>query len=130
MEEKSNPFRFTLLFNKSDARHQRAVEILNQQGKSKSQYIVTALLHYVDCTRQPVEQAAGFQELQALADRIIRETSDRVLAGIPKQFTEKAEAGAISAKTPSSQKAPADGSRLAADRELLEGSMSAFRSRK
>ena len=40
---KGNPYRFTLLFNQNDQRHRRAVEILNQQGKSKSQYIVTAL---------------------------------------------------------------------------------------
>ena len=40
---KGNPYRFTLLFNQTDPRHRRTVEILNQQGKSKSQYIVTAL---------------------------------------------------------------------------------------
>ena len=33
---KGNPYRFTLLFNQNDQRHRRAVEILNQQGKSKA----------------------------------------------------------------------------------------------
>ena len=56
---KGNPYRFTLLFNQNDQRHRRAVEILNQQGKSKSQYIVTAILHYIDCNKLPVDSTSG-----------------------------------------------------------------------
>ena len=56
---KGNPYRFTLLFNQTDLRHRRAVEILNQQGKSKSQYIVTDILHYIDCNKLPVDSTSG-----------------------------------------------------------------------
>lgn len=81
---KNNPYRFTLLFNRTDPRHRRAVEILNQQGKSKSQYIVTAILHYIDCNRLPVDSTSEYQSLQSLADRIIEQTAKRVLDGMEK----------------------------------------------
>lgn len=83
-DEKSNPYRFTLLFNQTDPHHRRAVEILNQQGKSKSQYIVTAILHYIDCNKLPVDSTSEYQSLQSLADRIIEQTAKRVLEGLEK----------------------------------------------
>lgn len=79
---KGNPYRFTLLFNQTDPRHRRAVEILNQQGKSKSQYIVTAILHYIDCSKLPVDSTSEYQSLQSLDDRIIEQTAKRVLEGL------------------------------------------------
>ena len=39
-------FRFTLQFDKNDTEHQKVVEILNEKGKKKSQYIVQAILSY------------------------------------------------------------------------------------
>ena len=130
MDAKSNPFRFTLLFNRNDARHQRAVEILNQQGKSKSQYIVTALLHYVECTKQPVEQAASC-DLAEIADRIIRETAERVLAGISRQPA--AGKIAVSAAVPQTSTASFEvegAPQMDSDYDLLKGSLGAFRGRK
>lgn len=130
MDAKSNPFRFTLLFNRNDARHQRAVEILNQQGKSKSQYIVTALLHYVDCTRQPVEQTASCNPTE-IADRIIRETAERVLAGISRQPA--AGRTTVSATVPQAPMTSfeVEGSpQTDTDYDLLKGSLGAFRGRK
>ena len=81
---KGNPYRFTLLFNQTDPHHRRTVEILNQQGKSKSQYIVTAILHYIDCNKLPVDSTGEYQSLQSLADRIIEQTAKRVLDGLEK----------------------------------------------
>ena len=80
---KGNPYRFTLLFNQTDPRHRRTVEILNQQGKSKSQYIVTAILHYIDCNKLPVDSTGketcplvtGFDK-EFLIYRLIRERSE------------------------------------------------------
>ena len=43
---KKQKFRFTLQFDKNDTEHQKVVEILNEKGKKKSQYIVQAILSY------------------------------------------------------------------------------------
>ena len=43
---KKQKFRFTLQFDKNDTEHQKEVEILNEKGKKKSQYIVQAILSY------------------------------------------------------------------------------------
>ena len=43
---KKQKFRFTLQFDKNDEEHQKVVEILNEKGKKKSQYIVQAILSY------------------------------------------------------------------------------------
>jgi len=43
---KKQKFRFTLQFDKNDTEHQKVVEILNEKGKRKSQYIVQAILSY------------------------------------------------------------------------------------
>ena len=43
---KKQKFRFTLQFDKHDTEHQKVVEILNEKGKKKSQYIVQAILSY------------------------------------------------------------------------------------
>jgi len=81
-DEKSNPYHFTLLFNQTAPHHRRAVEIVNQQGKS--QYIVTAILHYIDCNKLPVDSTGEYQSLQSLADRIIEQTAKRVLNSLEK----------------------------------------------
>lgn len=47
MADKRNPGRFTLLFNMADPRQQRAVELLNAQGRSKAMFLTAAVLHYV-----------------------------------------------------------------------------------
>jgi len=44
---KKQKFRFTLQFDKNDVEHQKVVEILNNQGKKKSQYIVMAVLNHI-----------------------------------------------------------------------------------
>ena len=125
MPDKSNPFRFTLLFNEHDRRHRQVVEILNQQGKSKSQYIVTAILHYIDCNKIPIDTSDQYRSLEGLADRIIRETAKCVI----KKPEEKQ-----SSRTPISapRAAPLAPSThdTSADRDLLSAGIGAFQSRK
>ena len=125
---KGNPYRFTLLFNQTDPRHRRTVEILNQQGKSKSQYIVTAILHYIDCNKLPVDSTSEYQSLQSLADRIIEQTAKRVLDGLEKTAVRSIPAPAVPVQTgPRETAVPEEISE--AERNLLASGLGSLRSR-
>lgn len=125
---KGNPYRFTLLFNQTDPRHHRAVEILNQQGKSKSQYIVTAILHYINCSKLPVDSTSEYQSLQSLADRIIEQTAKRVLDGTEKTAVRSAPVPAVPVQ-PGPREAVAPKEISEAERNLLASGLSSLRSR-
>lgn len=53
MAEKKDLCRFTVQFNASDPCHQQTVDILNQQGRRKAQFIVNAVMHYLHCPETP-----------------------------------------------------------------------------
>lgn len=53
MADKKDLCRFTVQFNASDPCHQQTVEILNQQGRRKAQFIVNAVMHYLHCPETP-----------------------------------------------------------------------------
>ena len=125
---KGNPYRFTLLFNQTDPRHRRAVEILNQQGKSKSQYIVTAILHYINCSKLPVDSTSEYQSLQSLADRIIEQTAKRVLDGLEKATVRSSPALAIPVQL-KSQEPYLSEDISDAERKILASALGSLRSR-
>lgn len=127
-EQKGNPYRFTLLFNQTDPRHRRAVEILNQQGKSKSQYIATAILHYVGCNKLPVESAGAYQSLQELADRIAEQTAARVLESLKKYSPQRESPPSPIVQLPTNQNFSEEITEQ--ERKLLETGLGALRSRK
>ena len=62
------------MFNPADPHHQKAVEIINQQGRRKSQFITAAILHYVDCNRIPASTLLQDQQLDSLIEQIIKKT--------------------------------------------------------
>lgn len=51
MSGKKNLYRFTIGFNPGDPTHRQVVELLNQQGHRKAQFLVNAVLHYVHCPK-------------------------------------------------------------------------------
>lgn len=53
MAQKNNPMRFTVQFSPGDPCHQQTVDILNQQGRRKAQFIVNAVMHYINCSEIP-----------------------------------------------------------------------------
>lgn len=79
MAEKNVPFRFTIGFSPGDPSHQQVAELLNQQGRRKAQFIVNAVLHYINCpeTVDVPERGSIHQperdELEAMIARILRE---------------------------------------------------------
>lgn len=57
MSSKGAPYRFTIRFNERDYQQQYVAELLNGMGRHKAQYITSAILHYVNCSKTPdIEQ--------------------------------------------------------------------------
>ena len=53
MGEKKDAFRFTVQFNAGDPSHQQVAAILNEQGRRKAQFLVNAVIHYINCPESP-----------------------------------------------------------------------------
>ncbi len=57
MAAKKDPGKFTVRFNTADPQQQTVIELLNQQGRYKAQFLTNAILHYVHCPETPDIQA-------------------------------------------------------------------------
>lgn len=79
MASKKLPGRFTLQFNSADPHQKTVIDILNQQGRSKAQFITSAVLHYINCTEAPEYHAPApafnVEELELLVADIISKKS-------------------------------------------------------
>lgn len=53
MTDKKNPGKFTIRFNICDPQHKVVIDLLNRQGRSKAQFLVSAVLHYINCKETP-----------------------------------------------------------------------------
>lgn len=51
MGEKKKPGRFTLQFNLEDPQQRMASELLEQQGRHKAQFIASAIMLYIQCSK-------------------------------------------------------------------------------
>ena len=52
MDGKKDPGKFTVRFNLCDPQQRQAAELINQQGRSKAQFLTNAVLHYVHCFKK------------------------------------------------------------------------------
>ncbi len=53
MPDKNNPGKFTVQFSLADPCHRQTADILNGQGRRKAQFIVNAVMHYINCSETP-----------------------------------------------------------------------------
>lgn len=54
MQEKKDRERFSIKFNENDPAHDAVIRLLEKQGPhSKAQFIVNAVLHYINCFETP-----------------------------------------------------------------------------
>ena len=53
MTDKKDPGKFTIRFNICDPQHKAVIDLLNRQGRSKAQFLVSAVLHYINCRETP-----------------------------------------------------------------------------
>ena len=76
MNEKKIETKITLQFNRTNPLHLEVVSILNQQKRRKTQYIVNAVLHYINCNEtQNTQYIRQFDEkaVETVVNRILRE---------------------------------------------------------
>ena len=72
MDEKKDAFRFTVQFNAGDPSHQQVAAILNEQGRRKAQFLVNAVIHYINCPESP-EAAATPKIDRQTVEQLVRE---------------------------------------------------------
>lgn len=72
MGEKKDAFRFTVQFNAGDPSHQQVAAILNEQGRRKAQFLVNAVIHYINCPESPEAAAAPKIDRQTV-EQLVRE---------------------------------------------------------
>ena len=78
MAEKKDRCKFTIQFNPADPAHQQTVDILNQQGRRKAQFLVNAVMHYLHCSETPeIPQATPIntEAIEIIVRRILQEKS-------------------------------------------------------
>lgn len=72
MGEKKDAFRFTVQFNAGDPSHRQVAAILNEQGRRKAQFLVNAVIHYINCPEFPEAAAAPKIDRQTV-EQLVRE---------------------------------------------------------
>lgn len=73
MKEKKDRERFSIKFNENDPTHDTVIRLLEKQGPhSKAQFIVNAVLHYVNCSETPDISAAQTAD-RASIEKIVME---------------------------------------------------------
>ena len=76
MAEKKVRCKFTIQFNPADPAHQQTVDILNQQGRRKAQFLVNAVMHYLHCPKTPEipqEAPINTDAIEIIVRRILQE---------------------------------------------------------
>ena len=75
MKEKKDRERFSIKFNENDPAHAAVIRLLEKQGAHrKTQFIVNAVLHYVNCKEAPdisIAQAADRASIEKIVMEIL-----------------------------------------------------------
>lgn len=74
MPEKKEQNKFTIQFNPADPAHRQVMDLLNQQGRRKAQFIVNAIQHYLHCKETP-----DIPQSVPVDTRIIEDIVQRIL---------------------------------------------------
>lgn len=93
MSGKRNRERFSIKFNENDPAHDTVIRLLEKQGPHrKAQFIVNAVLHYINCRETPDMLSPQAIDREFI-EEIIREILDRKENEYPNQSS-LADAGA------------------------------------
>ncbi len=86
MSDKNNPGKFTVQFSLSDPCHRQTADILNEQGRRKAQFIVNAVMHYINCSETPnISQPVIDNSLiESIVRRIMEEQQPQKKEDIPR----------------------------------------------
>lgn len=79
MNSKKDNTRFSLQFNKEDPNHLKVAEILNQQSpRRKAQYIVSAVIHYINCDHSS-QAALDIKTIEDVVNRLLQNRDIKVI---------------------------------------------------
>ena len=124
--EKKDPGKFTVRFNMADPQQRTVIELLNQQGRYKAQFLTSAILHYVHCSETPDIRAVpkvGSEEIE----RIVRSVLAQQQTSPPQETAQETTKAAAPWAEPGSLPAGTDEQAEDADREVIFKTLDAFR---
>lgn len=90
MTDKKDPGKFTVRFNICDPRHRTVIDLLNQQGRNKAQFLANAVLHYINCTEVPEIRMPAVPDKEAL---------EKLILGVLKAHTGRDESSGLAGRT-------------------------------
>lgn len=73
MGEKKRPGRFTIQFNLCDPNQKAVSDLLERQGRSKAQFLTSAVLHYLNCPETPECRAPLFSMDRETLEKLVLE---------------------------------------------------------
>lgn len=82
--EKKAPFKFTIQFSPGDPHHRQVAELLNDQGRRKAQFIVNAVMHYVNCKETPEISAPASLDYAAIEKAVLQILEQQISHSEPK----------------------------------------------
>ena len=86
MADKKSDRRFTLQFNKKDPAHRQVADILNQlEWRGKAQYVVNAVLHYINRGDSSEAQRPALDErqIEAVVSRMLQSLRENGTGVLP-----------------------------------------------
>lgn len=79
---KKDPFRFCIKFNAQDPLQVKVAELLNMRGRGMTQFLTSAVLHYIQCEMESVDKDT-LQEVDLRTVRaVLEQVLDEKLSGI------------------------------------------------
>ena len=127
--EKKDPGKFTVRFNIADPQQKAVIDLLNQQGRYKAQFLTSAILHYVHCSETPDIRGAATVDSTEI-ERIVRQVLAQQQTAIPPSLQQGGqEFGAAAApwEEPGGSLSEASNPAEDADKEAILQTLDAFR---
>lgn len=127
--EKKDPGKFTVRFNMADPQQKAVIDLLNQQGRYKAQFLTSAILHYVHCSETPDIQSAATVDSTEI-ERIVRQVLAQQQAAIPPSLQQGGQefgAAATPWEEPGGSLFEASNPAEDADKEAILQTLDAFR---
>ncbi len=127
--EKKDPGKFTVRFNMADPQQRAVINLLNQQGRYKAQFLTSAILHYVHCSETPdIRSAAAVDSTEI--ERIVRHVlaqQQMVMPPALQQDGQEPRATAAPWEEPGGSPPGTGASAEDADKEAILQTLDAFR---
>ena len=102
MAEKKDPGKFTVRFNIADPQQRTVIELLNQQGRYKAQFLTSAILHYIHCSETPDFHGSPVVNYEEI-ERIVRSVLAQQQADSPSKVQQEISPTVAPNNIPTSQ---------------------------